>query len=154
MGIELREHHERLQAAVNERAKSLAAAPARHLPVDGREADGNGLCPVLSKRSLTPPPSDEEIAELDEEPSPDAVKAAAKRLFLERLARQRAEREEQARQHAKPRTHLRPEDEPRGRHWADVVDSSGPDSALVKENHHGQESRSQWTARADAVGSW
>lgn len=125
MGIELREHHERLQAAVNERAKSLAERLLGICPVDGREADGNGLCPVC-RRVVVAPPSDEEIAELDEEePSPDAVKAAAKRLFLARLERQRAEREEQARQHAKPRTHVRPEDEPRGRNWAAVVDSQG-----------------------------
>jgi hypothetical protein len=127
MGIELREHHERLQAAVNERAKSLAERLLGICPIDGREAGSNGLCPVC-RRVVTPPPSDEEISELDDvdkDPSPDAVKAAARRLFLERLARQRAEREEQARQQAKPRTHLRPEDEPRGRNWADVVDSNG-----------------------------
>ena len=63
-------------------------------------------------------------ASLDE-PTPEAVQAAAKRLFYERLARQRAEREAQARQRAKPRTFIPEEDQPPRRDWSSVLDSHG-----------------------------
>jgi hypothetical protein len=115
MGIENAEFHAQLQNRINERAKSLAQRLLGICSVDGREADKNGLCPVC-RRVVVAPPSDEEIASLDEEPSPDAVQAAAKKLFFERVERQRQEREEQAK---------RPEDEPRGRSWTDVVDQHG-----------------------------
>ena len=63
-------------------------------------------------------------ASLDE-PTPEAVQAAAKKLFYERVERQRAEREAQARQRAKPRTFIAEEDQPQGRDWSIAFDSQG-----------------------------
>jgi hypothetical protein len=56
----------------------------------------------------------------------DPVQAAAKKLFLERLERQRAEREEQARHQVRARFSVpEEEDQPPRRDWSQVIDRDG-----------------------------